>query len=126
MFQKEKKKKEIESCSDEWFIIINNQQMGPYRLLDLKKHPQFTPDTLVWKKGFKEWMKARFAPELQDLFKDDPEPRPLHESDKGKTVIRDAGQENQATLTLQQDPYQFLLWILLFLIIVFYTFFYRF
>lgn len=126
MFQKEKNEKLTESDTREWFIIVDNQQKGPYSLLDLKKHPQFTPDTLVWKKGFKEWTRARFVPELRNLFKDDPEPCPLHEQKDGKTVKGEIAQESQATLTLQQDPYQFLLWILLILIIILYTFFYRF
>lgn len=123
MFQKEKREKLIFD-TDEWFIIIDNQQVGPYALSQLKKHPKFTPDTLVWKKGFKEWTKARFVPELQELFKDDPEPCTLHQ-DKG-ALKGDLGQESQATLTLQQDPYQFLLWILLLIIVLFYTFFYHF
>lgn len=124
MLRKEKRKKIIESDTEEWFILIEHQQIGPFKTSDLKQHPLFTPDTLVWKKGFKEWIKARFIPELQDLFKDDPQSSPLLE-ENGKGLKTEVGQESQATLTLQQDPYQFLLWILLLLIVIYYTFFYH-
>ena len=123
MFQVKKNEKSIDPDVKEWFIIIENQQSGPYSLLDLKKEPRFTPDTLVWRKGFQEWIKARFVPELQMVFKDEPEPRPLHDADKGKGLESDMGQQNQATLTLRQDPYQFLLWVLLLLLVIFYTFY---
>lgn len=123
MFQSNKNKKFIESDVKEWFIIIENQQAGPYSLLDLKRNLYFTPDTLVWKKGFQEWTKARFVPELQEVFKDEPKPQALHEPDKGKEVESEMGQQAQATLTLQQDPYQYILWILLLLLTIFYTFY---
>jgi hypothetical protein len=124
MFPIKQNDKAIESDVKEWFIIIENQQLGPYSLLDLKKEPRFTPDTLVWKKGYKEWTKARFILELQKLFKDEPKPRALHEPKKSNGIESDL-QQSQAALTLQQDPYQFLLWILVLLLIIFYTF-YRF
>lgn len=106
----------------EWFIIIENQQEGPLSLLDLKRDRRFSPDTLVWKNGFSEWTKARFVLEMKDLFKDDAQPQALHEPDQGKGIKSDL-QESQATLTLQQDPYQYILWILLFLLIILYTFY---
>lgn len=107
----------------QWFIIVDNQQLGPYSLLDLKREPGFNPDTLVWKKGFKEWTKARFVLELQKLFKDDSDSHTIHTPKKSD--LESKLQESQDVLTMQQDPYQFLLWILLFFLIIFYTF-YRF
>jgi hypothetical protein len=123
MFQS-KKKKEIDRTIREWFIIINHQQLGPYSLAELKRNPQFNPDILVWKRGFQEWIKARFVPEMQEIFKDEPEAKALHEPKNGNTVERKLGQHHQVILTLQQDPfpYQFLLWLLL-LFIIFYTFY---
>ncbi len=103
----------------EWFIIIENHQEGPFSLLDLKRDPRFTPDTLVWKRGFTEWVAARFIAELQQIFKDEPEGEPLHEGTK-KITLSPLGQD-QATLTMRQDPFQFLLWILLFFLILIYT-----
>lgn len=106
----------------EWFIIFENKQEGPYSLLDLKRDHRFTPDTLIWKKGFQEWTPARFVSEIKEVFKDEPEGKAIHESENGKNVIEpDLGQQNQVTLTLQQDPYQLFLWILVLLLILFYT-----
>lgn len=108
-----------ESNIKEWFIIFENRQEGPYTLLELKKDRRFTPDTLVWKKGFLEWIPARLVPEMQELFKDTPESRPLHPQDE-EGLGSELGHE-QAMLVMQQDPYQIYLWIILFLIILYYT-----
>jgi hypothetical protein len=121
MFPTKKGNNPLEFETKEWFIIVENQQEGPYSLLDLKKDYRFTPDTLVWKKGLREWTPARFVLEMQEIFKDDHEPKALHEPEKRR--ISDLGQQNQVTLTMQQDPYQLLLWILLILLILFYTFY---
>ncbi len=123
MFQKEKREKVLESDDKEWFVIIENQQEGPFSLLELKRNSHFTPDTLVWKKGFQEWVKARFVLEMQNLFKDDPKLPVIQPSDQVEEVESDLGQESQLTLTLQQDPYQIILWILLLLLILIYTFY---
>ncbi len=109
----------------EWFIIVEHQQVGPYSLAELKRNPQFNPDSLVWKKGFQEWVKARFVPEMQDIFKDEPEPKALHDPEKGKKLESEVNRPTQAILTLQQDPfpYQFLLWFLVLLFVILYTFY---
>lgn len=99
-----------------WFIIIEKRQEGPYSLQELKKDDRFTPDTLVWKEGFSEWVPARFIPELQEIFKDAPESHPLHEPVQEKSLKPDG----EATLTLQQDPYQFYLWILIIIAVFIY------
>ncbi len=104
----------------EWFIIVEHQQEGPYSLQDLKRDRRFTPDTLVWKKGFQEWIPARFIPEMKLIFKDEPKVKALHESEKGNALESDLG---QATLAMQQDPYQFWLWLLVFLLVILYTFY---
>lgn len=118
-----KKIPEEEKYDKKWFLIVENEQLGPFSLADLKKEPGFNPDTLVWKKGFKEWTKARFVLELQELFKDEPDPHPTHET-KNNIDLKGL-QESQDILTMQQDPYPIILWILLLLLIMFYTF-YRF
>jgi hypothetical protein len=106
----------------EWFIIVGNQQEGPYDLIDLKKDPRVTPDTLVWKKGFKEWVPARLVAALTALFEDETESQPLHEKPKTKPLKTDLGLE-QVTVAMHQDPYQLLLWILLLLLVLFYAFY---
>lgn len=122
MYQTKKDNKTVEVNTKEWFAIFDDQQQGPYSLLDLKRDKRFTPDTLVWKKGFQEWILARFVPEMKDLFKDEPESKPLHEPEKGTALEPDLGQ-GQATLTMQQDPYQLFLWILVLILVIVYTFY---
>lgn len=112
-----------ESDPPVWYIIIEHQQEGPYSLQDLKRNRRFTPDTLVWKKGFSEWIAARFVPEILEIFKDEVESQSVHDRFKGKAVGTDLGQESQATLTLQQDPYQIFLWILVLLLVFIYAYY---
>lgn len=104
----------------EWFIIIDNRQEGPYSLQDLDDDPRFTPDTLVWKEGFKEWVQARFVLEMKEVFKDK---STQHHDDKDENLKTDLGKQEQITLTLRQDPYQFFLWILILLLLLFYIFY---
>lgn len=125
MNKTERNKKEPLKEEKEWFVILGNQQVGPFSLRELKTLQGFTPDSLVWKKGFKEWTKARFVLEIKNLFKDDPKPRPLHDTDKDKQGAGNLGKECQVTLALHQDPYQFLLWMLLLLILIFYILYYH-
>lgn len=95
----------------EWFILVDGKQEGPYSPEDLNSHSKLTPDTLVWKKGWKEWIAIRHVRELKDVFKDKPAPKPLTENGK-KGVITDLSTD-QATLTISQDPFHPYLWILL-------------
>lgn len=104
----------------EWYAILEHKQRGPFRLIELKKI--ITPDTLVWKQGFVEWTPARRVPELKILFEDEPEPESLHEKPKFSPLKEDLGQE-QATLILHQDPFQFVLWLIVFVLIILYTFY---
>lgn len=122
MFQKKKELKNLE-LEKEWFIFVENQPAGPYDLIQLKNDYRFTPDTLVWKKGFAEWVAARFVPELQDVFKDESTSPTTPEDLESKGLEPDLGQQNQATLTMQQDPYLLFLWILVFLLIILYTYY---
>lgn len=108
----------------EWFIMIDHQEKGPYSVLDLKNEPDFNPDTLVWKRGLDGWVAARFVPELNNVFKDDVDPSLLKQPDNSQGFESDFLQ-NQEVLTLQQDPYQLILWLLVLILIGFYLF-YRF
>lgn len=121
MLQKKRNTKKP-NLEKEWFIFIENQPEGPYNLIDLKQDHRFTPDTLVWKKGFAEWIPARFIAELQDVFKDESTHEAANEPDKNNDRINsDLGQQDQLTLILHEDPHQFFLWVLILLIMVFYT-----
>lgn len=123
MFERKKSSSAKLSSEKEWFIIIDNRQEGPFSMIDLKREPRFNPDVLVWKKGFKEWLPARKVEELDEVFADEEPSKIIHEPLKGKKLESDLGQEGQATLALHQDPFQIILWILVGLLIILYTFY---
>lgn len=103
----------------EWFIFINGIQQGPYTLLELRHHDDVTPDTLVWKEGFVDWIPIRNVPELKEIFKDEQEPTPI-EIKGFKKKLGDLNQDQEA-LALQRDPTQFFLWLVIILLFIIYT-----
>ena len=60
--------------------------------------------------------------EIAEVFADEPPSQTLQGLRPGKALGSDLGKESQLTLTLQQDPYQFILWILVILLILIYTY----
>lgn len=51
-----------------WFIIVNGKKQGPFTFDQLAEHPDLTPFTLVWKKGFSKWLPIGQVPELAKIF----------------------------------------------------------
>jgi hypothetical protein len=106
-----------------WFIKVDGQKEGPYSVQELKKHPYMTPDTLVWKEGFKEWLPARYVPELKAVFEDEDEEEeetPLHERFKLKTV-----QNKDSTLAIERSNFPFFFYWLIILLFILAYFLYR-
>ncbi len=65
--------------SEQYFIAVNGQQTGPYDMAALRSMAQnktFAPDSLVWKNGLANWLKASDLPELSSLFASVPPPVP--------------------------------------------------
>ena len=63
----------------QYFIAVNGQQAGPYNEQTLQQMiglAQITPDTLVWKQGMPQWLKASEVPEVAKLFPQGPPPIP--------------------------------------------------
>ena len=55
----------------EYYVAIDGQQSGPFEtkeLISLIRDGVITPDSLVWKKGMKNWVKADSVKELESLF----------------------------------------------------------
>lgn len=101
----------------EWYLLIDTRTEGPFNLDDLRYDIRLTPDTLVWKEGFKEWTPARFVYELSELFKDATDIQQGNEDiETGNVSDIEPG---PATLTLQQDPYQFFLWLIVLLLLLY-------
>lgn len=53
---------------DYYFMIINNQQAGPFAINELLNNG-LQADTQVWKNGMNNWTPAAQIPELQKLFR---------------------------------------------------------
>lgn len=104
-----------------WFIIVDGKQEGPFTLLQLKSHLKITPDTLVWREGFSTWIAVRNVKELNKLFEDEEEAQPIQERFVPKKKILDGLLQDEETMVIGEDPYQFWLWILVIILIIVYV-----
>lgn len=59
----------------QYYIIINNEQQGPFSLNELAEL-ELTENTLVWKKGFESWVEAKTIDDIFDILKVTPPPLP--------------------------------------------------
>ncbi|MDE7440889.1 MAG: GYF domain-containing protein [Muribaculaceae bacterium] len=50
----------------QYYIISNGSQLGPYSKEELSLQG-LTPDSIVWRSGLSEWVKASTLPELSDI-----------------------------------------------------------
>lgn len=103
----------------EWFILIKGKKEGPFTPEELKRDPRVTPDTLVWKKGFADWIPIRNVAELQDLFEDTP---PKKEEETAEQPEIDLG-PYQMVLAVQRDPPHLIIWLILATLIMIYVFY---
>lgn len=58
-----------------YYVVVNGQATGPYDLSALKQMKttgQFTSESLVWKSGMDEWVKAGAVDDMKQLFPDMP------------------------------------------------------
>lgn len=58
-----------------YYVAVNGQATGPYDISTLKQMMtggQFTSDSLVWKPGMAEWVKAGVVDDMKQLFSDIP------------------------------------------------------
>lgn len=63
-----------------YFLVLNNQQAGPYSMDQLKqlvKEGVLTKQTFVWKEGMSDWANAQNVPEVNALFIPTPPPLPV-------------------------------------------------
>jgi hypothetical protein len=103
-----------------WFIAVDAKKEGPYGILELRRHPFFTPDTLVWKEGFSRWLPARDVPELQKAFEDTPEEE-ISNDLKTKKVPTPPGDE--LVIDMREDPPPFYFWLLVSAVILAFVFY---
>lgn len=50
----------------QYYIVINDRQVGPFSKDDLRLQ-HISPETLVWRTGLPDWVKASQLPELEDI-----------------------------------------------------------
>lgn len=97
-----------------WYIRVENREEGPFSTAELRRDRRVTPFTLVWKKGMKNWLPAGKIPELASLFIDS---TPLHlAKQKNPLQLR-----QELVLDSSQDPFLFIFWLIITLIILFYV-----
>lgn len=103
------------SGDKEWYIKLDGNREGPFTVLELRYHKRFTPDTLVWKKGFIRFIKARKVPELKIVFAD-PEDQNIPVNSKAKELMEIPNDE--LVLDWQgQNPHLFI-WFLVVLLLL--------
>jgi hypothetical protein len=57
----------------EYFIVKDKNQLGPFTISELEEQG-ITNNTLVWKNGMKEWIRALEVDELKNIIKQTPPP----------------------------------------------------
>lgn len=103
--------------NNDWLILIEGKEEGPYSLRGLRAHPKVTPDTLVKKKDWKKWVAIRYVEELKDVFKDESDsPQTVN----GKKILPELSQEQEVLTLRQQDPFFSYLWLLLLILLLIY------
>ena len=103
-----------------WYIYVNGSKEGPYDVQNLKQHPKLTPDTLAWKQGFNQWVPIRSILELREIFKDEKgkEEEPNEEEIFPENVAKKTEDE---VVALNYEPPSSYFWILVAVLIIFYT-----
>ncbi len=102
----------------EWYCLFRGRKEGPFSLADLKRHPRFTPDTLVWKKGFPQWVKASKIRELEKIFKEEKQRSKGEKNGKDKRTFQGA-----EILTARQTPPPYIVFLIIVMIFVFLTYY---
>ncbi len=99
-----------------WYIYINDKSEGPYSINELASDDRLTLNTLVWRKGFKDWKRLFEVQELKALFD---KPTPKKEEEEAitfKPLLSD-----EMTLDMSKEPTPMLLWILIALLAFIYV-----
>jgi len=102
----------------QWYIKLNDLEEGPFSIEELKKDLRITPETLVRKKGWTEWLPIGEVKELKEIFEDDTEPEIGGSEENSPDKIFD----DQITLSAQSDPGNFILWVIIILLILIWLF----
>ena len=102
----------------EWYCLFKGKKEGPYSLMELRRHPRFTPDTFVWRKGFSKWVKASTVREIAKIFRE--EEKRSENQKKGPEKRTSRGDDILAAI--QTPPPYF--WLFAFIMIIIFLLFY--
>jgi len=100
----------------EWYIYILGNIEGPFDFLELRRHPDVTPETLVWKEGFENWVPIREVEELKRVFEDAED---IHEEPVEPFSVKPVGEDE--VLTLQYEPFHWFVWLFIILMVILYV-----
>ena len=87
--------------ADTYYLLIDKVQKGPFPVDELKANG-LTPETMVWRKGMPEWIKAREEPALRRLFpyqapnRPKPAPESAESADPKQAAANALNKANQA------------------------------
>lgn len=104
----------------EWYIQVNKRKEGPYSIQQLRHDPRVTPDTLVWKKGFPQWIAIRYVAELNELFEDAQEFTPPEPT---KPILKKIPLNDELAIDWRENNPQFVFWILIAILVIAYAFY---
>lgn len=98
-----------------WFALLNGQKEGPFTAQQLRHDYRVTPDTLICKESWPEWIPLRDIVELQFIFKDE---KTQEELLPLKKKVSQAGKE-EIVLDIQKEPMPIFFWIILLIVFVY-------
>ena len=101
----------------EWYIKIHGFKEGPYSIVDLRDDDRFTPDTLVWRKGFKEWLPAKRVGPLAKIFKKRKRPKKRKsEGEEYPTSFTPDG----LVIDARSPPPNIIIWLIIIILLLIY------
>lgn len=101
----------------EWYVYVLGNIEGPFDIMELRRHPEITPETLVWKEGFDDWVPIREVKELKSVFEDAESlhDKPIKPFSKKKLPADDE------VLTLQYEPFHWFIWLFIIIMVMLYV-----
>lgn len=103
----------------EWYVKFDGKKEGPFSISDLRQDRRITPETLVWKEGYKDWVPIGKVKELKKVFVDEgaEQQEPTDKGGDARTRITPDG----LVIDARNEPPNVLLWIAVLLLLFLYV-----
>jgi hypothetical protein len=95
-----------------WFVQIGDGKEGPFDVQGLRRHPNITPDTLVWREGFVFWVPLRSVKELAVIFEDEKPQEVVEPEERSDLSV----ETEELAIQMRSEPPQIYYWVALLLI----------